>query len=131
MKAITDNKAPGFRMTLVCMVLSLVTMIVYTVIYSKTRFMSWESFGIILAGVILTLVLILAKQYRFAPSALMVGDFVAALFYIYHIYFYISSVATGIQFSGFPPEFFVNIAFFVVTIALSVACVFMPQTAEA
>jgi len=33
----------------------------------------------------------------------------------------------GIQFSGFPPEFFVNIAFFVAAIALSVAAIFVPQ----
>ena len=60
----------------------------------------------------------------------MAADFLAVLFFIYHIYFYVSSVATGIQFSGFPLEFFVNIGFLVVTIALSVVCVFMPQTAE-
>ena len=78
----------------------------------------------------MALVLIFLKQFRFAPSLLMVADFLAVLFYIYHIYFYISSVAAGIQFSGFPPEFFVNIVFLVVTVALSVVCVFMPQTAE-
>ena len=130
MKAILENRAPGFRMTLACAALSVVTLIVYTVIYSKTRFMSWETVGIIAAGVVLTLALIFLKQFRFAPSLLMVADFLAVLFYIYHIYFYISSVAAGIQFSGFPPEFFVNIVFLVATIALSVVCVFMPQTEE-
>ena len=130
MKAILENRAPGFRMTLACIALSVVTLIVYTVIYSKTRFMSWETVGIIAAGVVLTLALIVLKQFRFAPALLMAADFLAVLFYIYHIYFYISSVATGIQFSGFPPEFFVNIVFLVATIALSVVCVFMPQTEE-
>lgn len=130
MKEILQNKAPGFRVTLACIVLSVIAAIVYTVIYSKTRFMSWETVGIMAAGVVLTLVLIFLKQLRFAPALLMAADFLAVLFYIYHIYFYISSVATGIQFSGFPPEFFVNIVFLVATVALSVVCVFMPQTEE-
>ncbi len=130
MKELMKNKAVGFRATLACMVLSLITAAVYTGIYSSTRFMSWAAVGIIVAGVVLTAVLILAKQFRFAPSLLMAADFLAFLFYVYYIYFFVSSVATGIQFSGFPPEFFVNIAFFVVTIVLSVVCVFLPQTEE-
>lgn len=128
MKAILGNKARGFRLTLACIALTIVTAIVYAALYAKTRFMSWESVYIMAGGVVLTLALILAKQYRFAPSLLMAADYLATLFYIYHIYFYVSSVATGIQFSGFSLGFFVNIAFFVATIALSVVCVFMPQT---
>ena len=74
MKTILQNKAPGSHMTLAAAALSILTLIVYTVICSATRFMSWEAFGCILAGVILTLVLIFAKQYRFAPALLMAAD---------------------------------------------------------
>ena len=49
---------------------------------------------------------------------------------MYDIYFYISSVATGIQFSGFPLEFFVNAVLYGLSLVLSIACVFMRQTAE-
>ncbi len=130
MKGILENKATGFRLTLICTALSLITAAVYAGIYSSTRFMSWTAVGIIVAGAVLALLLILARQYRFAPSVLMAADFLAFLFYLYYIYFFISSVATGIQFSGFPMEFYVNIVFFVVTIILSVVCVFLPQTKE-
>lgn len=127
---IMANKPVGFRVTLVAAALSLVTAFVYLAIYSSSRYMSWQAFGIMLAGVVLAVVLIALKQFRFAPSALLVGDFLSLLFYVYYIYFYISSVVTGIQFSGFPLEFFVNAVFYAVSLILSIACVFMRQTNE-
>lgn len=130
MKNIMANKPVGFRVTLVTAVLSLITALVYMAIYSSSRYMSWQAFGIMVAGVVLAVALIALKQERFAPSALLVGDFLSLLFYVYYIYFYISSVVTGIQFSGFPMEFFVNIALYAVSLVLSIACVFMRQTAE-
>lgn len=130
MKNFLANKPLGFRVTLVATALSLVTALVYLAIYSSSRYMSWQAFGIMIAGVVLTVALIALKQERFAPSALLAGDFLSLLFYVYYIYFYISSVVTGIQFSGFPLEFFVNIALYAASLVLSIACVFMRQTVE-
>lgn len=130
MKNIMANKPLGFRVTLVAAALSLVTALVYLAIYSSSRYMSWQAFGIMIAGVVLTVVLIALKQERFAPSMLLVCDFLSLLFYVYYIYFYISSVVTGIQFSGFPLEFYVNVVLYVASLVLSIACVFMRQTAE-
>lgn len=124
------NKPLGFRVTLATTALSLVTALVYLAIYSSSRYMSWQAFGIMLGGVILTVLLILLKKERFAPSMLLLGNFLSLLFYVYYIYFYISSVVTGIQFSGFPLEFFVNIVLYVASLVLSIACVFMRQTAD-
>ena len=61
---------------------------------------------------------------------LFAGMTLSLLFYVYYIYFYISSVVTGIQFSGFPLEFYVNVVLYVASLVLSIACVFMRQTAE-
>lgn len=130
MKNLMANKPLGFRVTLVTMALSLVTALVYLAIYSSSRYMSWHAFGIMVAGVAVAAVLIGLKQVRFAPSALLLGDFLSLLFYVYYIYFYISSVATGIQFSGFPLEFFVNAVLYGLSLVLSIACVFMRQTVE-
>ena len=130
MKNIMANKPLGFRVTLVAVALSLVTALVYLAIYSSSRYMSWQAFGIMIAGVVLSVVLIALKQERFAPSMLLVCDFLSLLFYVYYIYFYISSVVTGIQFSGFPLEFYVNVVLYVASLVLSIACVFMRQTAE-
>ena len=130
MKNFMANKPLGFRVTLVTMALSLVTALVYLAIYSSSRYMSWQAFGIMVAGVAVAAVLIGLKQVRFAPSALLLGDFLSLLFYVYYIYFYISSVATGIQFSGFPLEFFVNAVLYGLSLVLSIAFVFMRQTIE-
>ena len=130
MKNFMANKPLGFRVTLVTMALSLVTALVYLAIYSSSRYMSWQAFGIMVAGVAVAAVLIGLKQVRFAPSALLLGDFLSLLFYVYYIYFCISSVATGIQFSGFPLEFFVNAVLYGLSLVLSIACVFMRQTIE-
>ena len=112
------------------MLLSVITSVVYVSIYSSTRFMSWAAFAFILVGVVLTAGLIAFKLYRYAPALMLVTNFLGLLFFVYYIYFFVSSVAVGIQFSGFPPEFFVNIVFFVLMLVASVACVFMPQTEE-
>lgn len=130
MKNFLANKPLGFRVTLVATALSLVTALAYLAIYSSSRYMSWQAFGIMIAGVVLTVALIALKQERFAPSALLVGDFLSLLFYGYYIYFYVSSVVTGIQFSGFPLEFFVNIVLYAASLVLSIACVFMRQAVE-
>lgn len=130
MKTILANKPAGFRVTLAATALSLVTALVYLALYSASRYMSWQAFGIMVAGVVLTAALIALKQERFAPSALLLGDFLALLFFVYYIYFYISSVVTGIQFSGFSAEFYVTMALFVLSLALSIASVFMRQTEE-
>lgn len=130
MKNFLANKPLGFRVTLIATALSLVTALAYLAIYSSSRYMSWQAFGIMIAGVVLTVALIALKQERFAPSALLVGDFLSLLFYGYYIYFYVSSVVTGIQFSGFPLEFFVNIVLYAASLVLSIACVFMRQTVE-
>lgn len=130
MKTILANKPAGFRVTLAATALSLVTALVYLALYSASRYMSWQAFGIMAAGVVLTAALIVLKQERFAPSALLLGDFLALLFFVYYIYFYISSVVTGIQFSGFSAEFYVTMALFVLSLALSIASVFMRQTEE-
>ena len=58
MKNIMANKPLGFRVTLVAAALSLVTALVYLAIYSSSRYMSWQAFGIMIAGVVLSVVLI-------------------------------------------------------------------------
>lgn len=120
------NRSRAFYGTLICSGVSVITMIVYAAIYASTRFMAREALLCMTGGVLLGLVLLFTNHERFAPSALLVGNFLGLLFYIYHIYFFVSSVVTGIQFSGFPPEFFVNAVMFGITLVLSIVCVFLP-----
>lgn len=125
-----QGKKPGFYVTLAAIIMSVLTAIIYALIYASTRYMSWEAFGILMGGAVLALALVLVKLERFAPVVLLATTVIGCMFYVYDIYFFISSVAVGIQFSGFPPEFFVNIVAFVGAIALAIASVFVPQGEE-
>lgn len=120
----------GFRVTLVTIAASVLTAAAYAFIYSSSRYMSWPAFGVMVAGAVLAAALIALHKERFAPAVLLVCDYLSLLLYIYYIYFYISSVATGIQFSGFPLEFFVNAGLYAASLVLSIASVFMRQTNE-
>ncbi len=126
MKDVFKNRTAGMRALLVCICLSLVTACVYAGVYASTRYISWKGFIIMIAGAVLAFVLMLAKLQRFAPALLLVTNFAALLFHVYYIYFFISSVVTGIQFSGFPASFFVVFILFGLTLILSIACVFLP-----
>lgn len=128
MKEFFKDKSYGFFVTLALIALSIVTMIIYASIYGGTRFMSWAGFAFVIAGVVLSIALIAFKQYRWAPALLLAANFLGLLFYIYYIYFHVSVVLVGIQSAGFPPEFFVNAVFFVLTLIVSVVNVYMPQT---
>ena len=130
MKEPSQKKASGFPALVACIVLSAVTLCAYAFIYSRTRFMSWTGFGIMAAGIVLALVLIFAKLTRFAPGLLLLTNFAALLFHVYYIYFFISSVVTGIQFSGFPLDFYINFILFGLTLVLSIVCVFLPVEAD-
>lgn len=130
MKDLLANKKYGFFVTLALMLLSVVTMIVYASIYGGTRFMSWAGFWVVLAGVVVAAALILAKQERWVPALLLSTNFIGFLLYVYYIYFHVSVILVGIQSAGFPPEFFVNVVFFVVTLAVSVANIYLPQNKE-
>lgn len=126
MKDLFKNKASGFRGTLACIALAVVTAVVYAIIYSSSRFMSWTGFGIMLGGAVAAAVLVVLKLHRFAPALLLATNFVGLLFHVYYISFFITSVVTGIQYSEFPVSFFVNFILMGLTLVLSIACVFLP-----
>ena len=126
MKKRFQNKAPGFKVLLGAIAASAVTSAVYAAIYASTRFMSWAAFAFLLGGAAAGLCLVLFGLERFAPAALLVTSLVALMLHVYYIYFFISSVVTGIQFSGFPLDFYVNFVLYGITLVLSIVSVFMP-----
>ncbi|MCR5396811.1 MAG: hypothetical protein K6E64_05010 [Lachnospiraceae bacterium] len=126
MKKLFQDKAKGYLFTVAAMIAAVVTGVVYTIIYSSTKYYSREGIAIIIVGVILSAVLLALKLQRFAPTVMLVSSFISLLFHVYYIYFYISSVVTGIQFSGFPVSFFVNFVLFGITLILSIISVFLP-----
>lgn len=115
-------------MTLATALVFIITLIVYSVNYANTNYMSWPAFWFMLISVVLAAGLMVAKLNRFAPAVLFVGIVLGVCFFIYGMYFFISSVAYGIQFSGFPPQFIACVVLFSLSLVLSIVAVFMRQT---
>lgn len=128
MKEYFADKKTGFYVTLAAALISIITLIVYAVGYGRTRYMSWEAFWIVLIGIVVAAALVALKLYRFAPAVLFGANTLALCFFAYHIYFFVSSVVYGIQFSAFPPEFIASVVMFVLAIISSIVAIFMKQT---
>lgn len=130
LKEYFSDKKYGFYVVLGTMLMSIITMIVYVAGYSKTRYMSWVAFALLIIACVITAALLVFKMYKLAPAALLACNFLSLLCFIYYIYFFVSSVMTGIQFSAFPPEFMATVIFYGITLVSSVACVFMPMVKD-
>ena len=68
---------------------------------------------------------------KFANAILALCDFVALLFYIYGIYFYVSIVLVGIQASSFNSQFVICTILFAGLLILNLINVFLKQEKEA
>lgn len=131
MKEFFQNKRFGSYVTLSIAALLIITAIVYASCYANTAFISWASFIVLLVGAALTLLAYVLKLDRFAPAIALAGSMLALCFYIYGIYYFISSLIYGIQFSGIPPQLVATMVLFIGTLVLSIANVFFPQVKEA
>ncbi|MBO4989449.1 MAG: hypothetical protein J6D37_03860 [Clostridia bacterium] len=130
MKEFFKNKKFGFYVTLALVALFIITAIVYSNSYGNTAFMSWPAFIVLLVGAGLTVVLVALKQDRFAPALALATSVVALCLYILDIYYFISSIAYGIQFSGIPVELIATMVLFIGTMIVAIANIFFPQVEE-
>ena len=130
LKDLFAKKTVGFYVTLGTIVLALVTAIAYLLCYNNTDNFNLWAFVILLVSVVVTTLLVLLKQHKIAPYALGLLNFVALLFYVYGIYYYVSVVLVGIDLDHFEPEFFVSTILFVVLLGSSVTAIFMEQEKE-
>ena len=129
-KGLFKNKSIGFYVTLGTIGLALVTAVAYLLCYNNTDNFNVWAFIVLLVSVVASVILVLIKQYKIAPYALGFLNFVALLFYVYGIYYYVSVVLVGIDLDHFEPQFFVSAILFVVLLGASVAAIFMKQEKE-
>ena len=129
-KGLFKNKSIGFYVTLGTIGLALVTAVAYLLCYNNTDNFNVWAFIVLLVSVVASVILVLIKQYKIAPYALGFLNFVALLFYVYGIYYYVSVVLVGIDLDHFEPQFFVSTILFVVLLGASVAAIFMKQEKE-
>ena len=124
------DKSIGFWFCAAITLLSLVTSIVYAVCYAGSDNINWGSFAFMLAAAAAAVVLTVLKKHRLASYVQAFLVFMALLFFIYGIYYYISVVMVGIDLDSFTPEFIVCTILYLLAFGLSVANVFLKQTKD-
>ncbi len=129
LKNLFKGKAVGFYVLLASIVLTLITAFVYLAccsgkIVGYEVFNVW-SFIILLASSVISICLVIFKQHKLAPYALGLLNFLALLFYVYGVYYYVSVVMVGIDLDHFEPQFLISTILFVLTLGGSVTSVFM------
>ena len=132
MKKLLENKAYGYYVTLALSVLSVVVAVVYAVLYSGSRYMSLPAVILPIVGAVAAVALGFVRGGgKWANAVLALCDFVALLFYIYGIYFYVSVVLVGIQASSFNSQFVICTVLFVGLLIANLVNVFLKQEKEA
>ena len=132
MKKLFENKAYGYYFTLLLSVLSVVTAATYMAMYNGSRYMSMPAAIFPIVGALAAILLGFVRGGgKCANAILALCDFVALLFYIYGIYFYVSIVLVGIQASSFNSQFVVCTTLFVGLLIANLINVFLKQEKEA
>ena len=131
MKKLLENKSYGYYVTLVLSVLSVVIAVVYAVMYNGSRYMSVPAAILPIVGAVAAVGLgFVPGGAKAANAVLALCDFVALLFYIYGIYFYVSVVLVGIQASSFNGQFVTCTGAFVGLLIANLVNVFLKQVKE-
>jgi len=129
-KEFFKDKGAGFIMSIIVLVFSLATAVVYWVGYSGSSDFSRPVLISIVVGMAAAVLLAVLKRYNWVPVALGLGNFAALLLFIKSIYFYVSVVLYGINGSAFSPAFMSSTVCLLVALILSIADVFMKQVKE-
>lgn len=129
-KEIFKGKSFGFYVTLALIAATVVTAILYAVLYNGSRYFSMPAVLVMVAGAVAALAVALTKHAKWANVILALADFIGLLLYVYGIYFYVSIVMVGIQASTFSWQFILCTAIFVVLLVANVVNVFLEQVKE-
>ncbi len=127
-KEFLNRKSYGFYVTLVAVVLTIVTAIVYANSYASVdRYMSWTAVGFMIAGAVLSLVFSAFHWGELASAVLAVCNFVGLLQYITKIYNYVVIVMVGIDINTLSSQFISCTVLFAILTVISIANVFFKQ----
>lgn len=129
-KEIFKDKSLGFYVTLALIAATVVTTIMYAVLYNGSRYFSMPAVLVMVVGAVVALAVAFTKQAKWACVVLALADFIGLLLYVYGIYFYVSVVMVGIQASTFSWQFILCTVVFVVLLVANVVNVFLKQVKE-
>ncbi len=120
------TKIKGSFASSLLFILLIVTAIVYPFCYFGTDSMSWVSFALLVAAIVVRIVMKRKGLQLFIPVVVGVLTFLALLFYIYGIYWYVSVVLVGIDLDSFDLPFIVCTTLYSILFVLSIASIFAP-----
>lgn len=121
------GKLPGFWVSVGLIFLSILIAIIYIACFVGTEEMNYFAFTFLLIGAIGGAVLIVLKKYDIATYVIGACVFIALLFYIYAVYYYVSVVMVGIDLDHFSAEFIVTTILLVIATIAGIANIFLPQ----
>lgn len=122
-----STKGYGFYLILTTILVALITMIVFFVGLGE-GFLSWFSFGFLVALVLGDIALIALKKDNFIPALNTICSGVALAFFIDACYSYVVTVMTGIDIETFSINWILTVILSVLLFALSAATIFLPLT---
>lgn len=129
-KEIFKDKSLGFYVTLALIAASIVTAILYAVLYNGSEYFSMPAVVALVGGAVAALAVAFSKQAKWACAVLALADFIGLLLYVYGIYFYVSIVMVGIQASTFSWQFILCTVVFAALLVANVVNVFLKQVKE-
>ena len=125
----TKNKAPGFYLTCLIVVLFIATgYSSYGLVIQVCRSMLLRvpAVWLLAAGSVAAVLLLFLHQEAYIHYVVALFYGTAFFFFIYGIYYYVSIMAYGID-ASFNFTFFLNAGLFVALLVLSIVDVFVPQ----
>lgn len=122
------KKSYGFYVTIAVIIMTIVTMIVYSQEYgSVARYMSWEAIWVMGAGLIVALALTIFNLGEWGAAVLAICNFVGLMQYITKIYNYVVVVMVGIDVNTLSSQFITCTVFFAILVVISLANIFFRQ----
>lgn len=125
LKEYFSTKRHGFYLVLSTIVLAIVTIIIFFVGVGE-GYLSWVSFGCLLALVLGDLILLALKKDNFVPALNTICSGLAIAFFINACYSYVATVMTGIDIESFSMPWILTTVFSVLLFVISIITVFAP-----
>lgn len=127
LKTFLNGKRYGFWVTTALFFLGLLTAIIYIATFTGTEEISYYAFAFLLAGVVISAILIALKKDTIASYVLGGFNFISFLFYVYGVYYYFFNFLLGIDVTELSAAFIICTILFVAITIAGIVNVFLPQ----
>ena len=120
-----SNKGLGFYASAIAAVVSFISAFIYRITYTGNPYYTNSIFYTLLSVLPVAIILLLVRLDSFIPAAITLIIGIAALRFIYSMYFDISVVMVGIDKTSFDSEFIICSILFALCFILSEASIYM------